>query len=72
MEKVDKQRARKEYNAGNNVFLLPSKAVPGSIWIQPFKINKNTLQRDFETVLNEYAYYNCSTETGKRVTYYLP
>lgn len=31
--KVDKRTANKEYSKGNTIHLLPSKAVPGSIWI---------------------------------------
>lgn len=68
--KIDKREARKEYNNGNVVNLLPSKAVPGSIWITPVSIS-NACGKDFDTVVNEYAYYNCSKETGLRVTYYI-
>ena len=70
MNKIDKARARKEYNAGRNVYLLPSKAVPGSMWIQHYMVN-NSCGKDFEAILNEFSYYNCTKETGLRVNYYI-
>ena len=68
--KVDKRTASKEYNKGNTIHLLPSKAVPGSIWITPTSVN-NQCGKSFEALINEYSYYNCNKETGLRVTYYI-
>lgn len=68
--KIDKRTAIKEYDKGNTVYLLPSKAVPGSMWITPSSINKQC-ERTFDTLINEYSYYNCSKETGLRVNYYV-
>lgn len=70
MNKIDKTRARKEYNAGRNVYLLPSKAILGSMWIQPYMIN-NSCGKEFEVILNEFSYYNCTKETGLRINYYI-
>jgi hypothetical protein len=68
--KVDKRTASKEYNKGNTIHLLPSKAVPGSIWITPVSINKQC-GKSFDALINEYSYYNCSKETGLRINYYI-
>lgn len=68
--KVDKRTANKEYSKGNTIHLLPSKAVPGSIWITPVSINKQC-GKPFDVLINEYSYYNCNKETGLRVTYYI-
>lgn len=68
--KVDKRTASKEYSKGNTIYLLPSKAAPGSIWISPTSVN-NQCGRSFDALINEYSYYNCNKETGLRVNYYL-
>lgn len=68
--KVDKRTASKEYNKGNTIYLLPSKALPGSVWITPTSVS-NQCGKSFDTIINEYSYYNCSKETGLRVTYYI-
>lgn len=68
--KVDKRTANKEYSKGNTIHLLPSKAVPGSIWITPVSINKQC-GKPFDVLINEYSYYNCNKETGLRVNYYI-
>lgn len=68
--KVDKRTASKEYNKGATIQLLPSKAVPGSIWVTPTSINKQC-GKSFDTLINEYSYYNCTKETGLRVNYYI-
>ena len=70
LTKVDKKTAVKEYNKGKEVYLLPSKAVPGSIWIVPTMIT-NQCGKEFCAVINEFSYYNCTKETGLRVNYYI-
>lgn len=68
--KIDKRTAKKEYDKGNIIHLLPSKAVPGSIWITPTSVNKQC-GKSFDALINEYSYYNCSKETGLRINYYI-
>lgn len=68
--KIDKRTATKEYNNGNTIHLLPSKAAPGSIWISPTSVN-NQCGKSFDALTNEYSYYNCTKETGLRVNYYI-
>lgn len=70
MMKVNKTRARKEFNKGNAVWLLPCKAVLGSMWIVPSMINKN-FDSDFDTLVNHYEAMNCSNPTGKYVHFYI-
>lgn len=68
--KVDKRTAVREYNSGNTIHLLPSKAAPGSVWISPTSVS-NQCDKSFEALINEYSYYNCTKETGLRVNYYI-
>ena len=72
MKRINMTQARKMYNEGTSIYLLPSKAVPGSVWISPVKISRDVqAQGDFDTKVNAYSYYNCTAETGKRVHFYI-
>ena len=72
MKRINMTQARKMYNEGTSIYLLPSKAVLGSIWIFPIKISQDIQdQCDFDTKVNAYRYYNCTAETDKRVHFYI-
>ena len=72
MKRINMTQARKLYNEGTSIYLLPSKAVPDSIWIFPVKISHDVqTQCDFDTKVNAYHYYNCTEETGKRIHFYI-
>lgn len=76
MTKITYQTARKLYNNGTTIYLMPSKAVPGSAWITPVPVTRDPdeddiLPIDFDTKVNAYRYYNCNRETGMTVHYYI-
>ena len=72
MLKIDKRKARKLYNRGEDVYLLPCKVRPGGMWIEPFLINtRNSEGRNFESLVNEFEFYNCSSETGRSASFYM-
>ena len=72
MKRINIAQARKLYSEGTDIYLLPSKAVPGSIWILPIKISNDIqTQNDFDTKINAYRYYNCTAETGKCIHFYV-
>lgn len=72
MKHINMTQARKLYNEGTSIYLLPSKAVPDSIWIFPVKISHDVqAQDDFDAKINAYHYYNCTAETGKRIHFYI-
>ena len=72
MKRISMTRARKLYAHGEHIYLMPSKAVPGSIWILPVRISHDDYDpRDFDAEVNAYRYYNCTAETGKRVHFYI-
>lgn len=66
--RINRRTARKLYDNGMTIYLLPSKAAIGSIWICPLPISG---QSDFDKKVNAYQYYNCNKEVGKRVHYYV-
>lgn len=66
-EKITKTQARKMHAEGKAVYATASKVNPYSMWISPYEIPK---EMDFEKFCNEYYFYNCTAETGRRITFY--
>ena len=68
-KRVDKRVARKLFDGGGIVYLVPCRANPCSDWVGLISIRKESA--GFDTVINEFEYYNCNTELGKRAAYYV-
>ena len=69
MIKITKSMARKLYNEGAEVMIIPSRVRPNGMlasWIT--KPEDNSVS--FENVCNTIHYYNCSPETGMSLVYY--
>lgn len=66
-EKITKTTARKMYTGGKQIYVLPCNMRTDSMWMLPMEIPTD---RDFDKFCNEYQYYNCNSETGKRITFY--
>lgn len=66
-EKITKTQARQRHTEGKAVYVTASKVNPYSKWISPYEIPK---EMDFEKFCNKYYFYNCTAETGKRITFY--
>ena len=77
--RVNKPTARKMYNQGCSILLLPCKvnnsAVNGSsAWVKPVTINLSTCTHDankFDRSVNDYEYYNCNAELGYYSHYFV-
>jgi len=70
MKKIKKLEAKKLFNAGRVIFLVPAKANLNSKWIQPMGISKRQ-SGSFDKQVNEFEYYNCHTPFGKYAWYYI-
>lgn len=72
-KRVDKRVARKEFNAGVVVHLTTSRAYPGgmvgscNIQMSPDPDRFDT----FDNYVNSFKYYNCNSEVGKSVNYFI-
>ena len=69
MVKITKALARKMYNNGEEIMIIPSKIRPNSMlasWIRKTEQEDG----DFEKLCNAIFYYNCSPETGMNLVYY--
>lgn len=77
--KIPKDRARKYYNYGLTIILLPCKVSESVLtdytWLQPTKISIFDCSYDthkFDRTVNEYIYYNCNnSQVGKYPHYYI-
>lgn len=72
-KRVDKRVARKQFNTGMVVHLTTSRAYPGSpvgsydIQLPPDPDSFDT----FDNYVNSFKYYNCNSELGNRVNYFI-
>jgi len=72
-KRVDKRIARKEFNMGRVVHLTTSRVYPGSV-VGSCDIQLPTKPDPFNTFddyVNSFKYYNCNSEVGNRVNYYV-
>lgn len=69
MMKITKGMARKLYNRGEEIMIVPNRIKTNSLlaaWIT--KPEDNSVS--FEQVCNATHYYNCSPETGMNLAFY--
>jgi len=80
MRKVNKTLARKMFNDGKTIYILPCKIPLNNVWVQPYIINKtiaNSIYNQtfevigFDTIINNFELYNCNYESGYYATYYI-
>lgn len=63
--------ARKLFDNGDTVYLLPNKVKLGNAWIMPFAVSQDTAEgHSFDNIINAYSYYNCNKEVGNGISYY--
>ena len=64
LKQVNKTLARKLFNEGMTVYILPSNMRVNNAWTRPLDINKEMYDMSFDKIVNSFEYYNCSNETG--------
>lgn len=75
--RISKADAKKFYELGARVFFAPSNLTPGGFygvgsWVCLYNEYTGREFRIFETVVNAFEYYNCtSSETGKYTAFYI-
>ena len=70
--RINKREARKLYNLGRTITILPCKANPNSPWFSNSTISKESTDKGFDALVNEFTYYNCNTsELGHRPAFYV-
>ena len=72
LKKIDKRTARKMFNNGKKIMFIPCKLNPCSIWnCGVWHQLSDGVTHDFDTFCNAVAFYNCNSETGKYLAYYI-
>ena len=70
-KKVSKKEARKLFEKGVSIHLFASKMKPFTNWTGVGVVIDNDSDKEFEKILVEFKYYNCSKETGNEIHYYI-
>lgn len=70
MIKITKALARKMYNNGEEVMIIPNKVRPTGILASWTTKPVDDPDADFDKLCNAIFYYNCSPETGMNLAYY--
>ena len=72
--RISKAAARKEFNAGNDVYIMPVNMSPVNAWFLPYCANKfawYTESNSFDSIVNAFEFYNCNNnEMGKYAAFY--
>ena len=77
--RISKTEAKRRFNTGENVLFTPCNLRPGerlfglSILanIDDWGLaSVNPRENRFDTMVNEFTWYNCNSETGRYITYY--
>jgi len=70
MVKITKGMARKLYNEGKEVMIIPSRVRPNGMLASWTTKPIDDPDADFDKLCNAIFYYNCSPETGMTLSYY--
>ena len=70
MVKITKALAKKMYDNGEEIMVIPNRVRPTSILASWTTKPADDDNADFEKLCNAVFYYNCSPETGMKLAYY--
>jgi hypothetical protein len=72
MQQVQKRTARKLFQEGEMIYLCPCNMHFDSAWQTPIVISKaESLGFTFDQLCNDYEYFNCDSERGRYVRFYV-
>ena len=69
MVSITKGMARKLYNEGKEVMIVPNRVRPSSA-LAAWTTKPEAEDGDFDKLCNAIFYYNCSPETGMKLAFY--
>ena len=69
MTKLNKAQARKLFNQGTTIQMIPHKASPYSPWFIGAKYSQK--DGEFDNLVNKVEHYNCNNELGYYLAYYV-
>lgn len=68
--RVNKTKARIKYNEGKTIYLIQDMMRLDNVWQSPCPVD-NKGEREFDDIVNEFRYYNCDSERGHGVKYFI-
>lgn len=70
--RIDKKKARIKFNTGNTIYLIQDMMRLDNAWQSPCPISiKESYEKDFDKLVNDFRYYNCDSERGHGVKYFI-
>jgi len=75
--KASKKAAKKAFMNGVTIALCPCKLRPGTPWYPECILRKTPgndmteTENEFNSLLNQFEFYNCTNETGKRASFFI-
>lgn len=73
--RVNKHKARAMFKQGETVLMLQSNMRIDNMWQAPYPISRFmdcvTMGHTFDSIVDEFMYYNCDAERGYSVKYYV-
>ena len=71
IKQIQKRTAKKMFEAGETIYMQACNMRPFGVWSTCNDVNKEKAGGDtFESIVNNFEYYNCTPETGRYVTFY--
>lgn len=70
MVKITKALAKKMYDNGDEIMVIPSRVRPNGMLASWTTKPQDDPSADFDKLCNAVFYYNCSPETGMTLSYY--
>ena len=75
IQQINKTAAKKYFDAGKAIFLQSSNMRFENVWQSPCEVTKERIvsyyDSSFEAFCNEYTYYNCDSERGKYIRFFI-
>lgn len=69
MVAITKALARKMYNNGEEIMIIPNRVRPNGI-LASWTTKPADEEADFDKLCNAIFYYNCNPETGMKLAFY--
>jgi hypothetical protein len=66
---ISKATARKLYNDGATVYMCAANMRPGAPWYPEMSVDCR--DGDFTRICNDFIWYNCTSETGTYIRFYV-
>lgn len=74
VRQINKKEARKLYENNVEIFLQSSNMRLENFWQSPMPLKKENARWEgetFDTICNEFEYYNCDCERGKYIHFFV-